>query len=225
MEQIPKGLSEDVVRIISKKKNEPDWLLEFRIKAYRHWQTMKMPEWANLIIPKINYQDIIFYSAPKQKAKYESIRHCHEWLDQIQAKIINRVKDTIDKDMETIENKFNYECDANYIELTTEQENCIRTYLLQLLKGNVKTMTCLIDMLKSIFAGNLLRFILFFSGTGRNGKSLLLKLLQNILKKAMDIISKDVILQKKSNSSINSEMEKLDKCRLGYVTDYKKKII
>ncbi|MDQ1296095.1 MAG: Fe-S cluster assembly protein SufB [Bacteroidota bacterium] len=73
MEQIPKGLSEDVVRIISKKKNEPDWLLEFRLKAYRHWQTMKMPEWANLIIPKINYQDIIFYSAPKQKAKYESI--------------------------------------------------------------------------------------------------------------------------------------------------------
>ncbi|MCU0474134.1 MAG: Fe-S cluster assembly protein SufB [Bacteroidales bacterium] len=73
MEQIPKGLSEDVVRIISKKKNEPDWLLEFRLKAFRHWQTMKMPEWANLIIPKINYQDIIFYSAPKQKAKYESI--------------------------------------------------------------------------------------------------------------------------------------------------------
>ena len=73
MEQIPKGLSEDVVRLISKKKNEPDWLLEFRLKAFRHWQTMKMPEWANLIIPKINYQDIIFYSAPKLKARYESI--------------------------------------------------------------------------------------------------------------------------------------------------------
>ena len=72
-EKIPKGLSEDVVRLISKKKNEPDWLLEFRLKAYRHWVTMKMPSWANLIVPKINYQDIIFYAAPKQQAKYESI--------------------------------------------------------------------------------------------------------------------------------------------------------
>ena len=72
-EKIPKGLSEDVVRLISKKKNEPDWLLEFRLKAFRHWVTMKMPAWANLIVPKINYQDIIFYAAPKQQAKYESI--------------------------------------------------------------------------------------------------------------------------------------------------------
>jgi Fe-S cluster assembly protein SufB len=73
MEQIPKGLSEDVVRLISKKKKEPEWLLEFRLKAYRHWLTMKMPQWANLIIPKINYQDIIFYAAPKQKATYGSL--------------------------------------------------------------------------------------------------------------------------------------------------------
>jgi Fe-S cluster assembly protein SufB len=73
MEQIPKGLNEDVIRLISKKKNEPDWLLEFRLKAFRHWQTMKMPAWANLIIPKINYQDIIYYAAPKHKAKLGSI--------------------------------------------------------------------------------------------------------------------------------------------------------
>ena len=66
-ERIPKGLNEDVVRIISKKKNEPDWLLDFRLKAFRHWLTMKMPRWANLKIPPINYQDIIFYAAPKQK--------------------------------------------------------------------------------------------------------------------------------------------------------------
>jgi Fe-S cluster assembly protein SufB len=72
-EQIPKGLNEDVVRLISKKKNEPDWLLEFRLKAFRHWLTMKMPAWANLIIPKINYQDIIFYAAPRQRAKLESL--------------------------------------------------------------------------------------------------------------------------------------------------------
>jgi len=72
-EKIPKGLNEDVVRLISKKKNEPEWLLEFRLKSYRHWLTMKMPTWANLKIPVINYQDIIFYAAPKQKASLESI--------------------------------------------------------------------------------------------------------------------------------------------------------
>ncbi len=72
-EKIPKGLNEDVVRLISKKKNEPEWLLEFRLKSYRHWLTMKMPSWANLKIPVINYQDIIFYAAPKLKASFESI--------------------------------------------------------------------------------------------------------------------------------------------------------
>lgn len=63
---IPKGLSEDVVRIISAKKNEPDFMLEFRLKAYRQWLTMKMPQWAHLKIPEIRYEDIIFYAAPKQ---------------------------------------------------------------------------------------------------------------------------------------------------------------
>lgn len=72
-EQIPKGLNEEVVRIISAKKNEPEWLLEFRLKAYRHWLTMKMPVWPNLKIPVINYQDIIFYSAPKQRPKLNSL--------------------------------------------------------------------------------------------------------------------------------------------------------
>jgi Fe-S cluster assembly protein SufB len=72
-EKIPRGLSEDVVRTISKKKNEPEWLLEFRLKAFRHWLTLKMPAWANLKIPAIDYQDIIFYAAPKQKASYDNI--------------------------------------------------------------------------------------------------------------------------------------------------------
>jgi Fe-S cluster assembly protein SufB len=67
MEKIPKGLNEDIIRMISKKKNEPEWLLAFRLKAFRHWQTMKMPEWANIKIPEISYQDIIYYAAPKQK--------------------------------------------------------------------------------------------------------------------------------------------------------------
>jgi Fe-S cluster assembly protein SufB len=67
------GLSEDTVRYISAKKNEPEWMLEWRLKAYRHWLTMKTPTWQNVHFPKINYQDIIYFSAPKQKAKLESL--------------------------------------------------------------------------------------------------------------------------------------------------------
>ena len=63
---IPIGLSEDVVRIISAKKNEPEWLLEFRLKAYRHWLTMKMPTWPHLDIPEIDYQSISYYAAPRK---------------------------------------------------------------------------------------------------------------------------------------------------------------
>lgn len=72
-DRIPKGLNEDIVRLISSKKEEPEWMLEFRLKAFRHWQTMRMPEWAHLNVPEIDYQDIIYYSAPKQAAKYASM--------------------------------------------------------------------------------------------------------------------------------------------------------
>jgi Fe-S cluster assembly protein SufB len=73
MDRIPKGLNEDVVRMISSKKNEPEWLLEFRLKSYRHWLTMKMPTWPNLKIAPISYQDIIFYAAPKERKQVGSI--------------------------------------------------------------------------------------------------------------------------------------------------------
>ncbi len=63
----PKGLSEDIVRFISAKKNEPEWMLEWRLKAYRHWLKMEEPKWANIKYSPINYQDVIYYSAPKQK--------------------------------------------------------------------------------------------------------------------------------------------------------------
>jgi Fe-S cluster assembly protein SufB len=66
-ESIPRGLSEDVVRLISAKKNEPEWLLEWRLKAYRHWLSMKEPLWANVHFPAIDYQDMIYYAAPKSK--------------------------------------------------------------------------------------------------------------------------------------------------------------
>ncbi len=66
-EMAAKGLNEDTIRFISAKKNEPDWLLEWRLKAYRHWLTMKEPKWANVKYGPINYQDIIYYAAPKNK--------------------------------------------------------------------------------------------------------------------------------------------------------------
>ena len=70
---IPKGLNEDVIRMISKKKNEPEWMLEFRLNAYRHWLTMHEPHWSNVRYPKLDYQDIIYYSAPKPKKKLASM--------------------------------------------------------------------------------------------------------------------------------------------------------
>src|SRR5713101_1480367 len=70
---IPKGLSEDVIRMISKKKNEPEWMLDFRLNAYRHWLTMREPHWANVRYPNLDYQDVIYYSAPKPKKKLSSM--------------------------------------------------------------------------------------------------------------------------------------------------------
>ena len=64
---VPKGLNEDVIRLISRKKGEPDWMLEWRLKAYRWWLKKKEPRWAHLTYPEINYQDIRYFSAPKQK--------------------------------------------------------------------------------------------------------------------------------------------------------------
>jgi len=72
-ETLPVGLNEDVVRFISSKKNEPDWMLEFRLKAYKHWLTLPMPSWAHLNIPPIDYQKIAFFSAPKSQAGKQNL--------------------------------------------------------------------------------------------------------------------------------------------------------
>jgi len=69
----PKGLNEDIVRFISAKKGEPEWMLEYRLKAYRHWLTMENPDWAKLNIPPIDYQDAYYYAAPKEKPKLGSL--------------------------------------------------------------------------------------------------------------------------------------------------------
>src|SRR5687768_15292301 len=69
----PKGLNEGIIRFISAKKNEPQWLLDWRLDAYRKWTTMKEPKWPNVTYPEINYQDVIYYSAPKQSAKSKKL--------------------------------------------------------------------------------------------------------------------------------------------------------
>jgi Fe-S cluster assembly protein SufB len=78
---LPPGLSEDVIRLISQKKGEPDFLLEWRLKAYRHWLTMQEPRWQNVHYPPIDYQAIVYYSAPKQKAGPKS-------LDEVDPKLL-----------------------------------------------------------------------------------------------------------------------------------------
>ncbi len=80
-ETIPRGLNEDIIRIISAKKNEPDFMLEWRLRAYRHWLTLKEPRWQKVEYSPIDYQDIIYYSAPKQKPKLDS-------LDQVDPEIL-----------------------------------------------------------------------------------------------------------------------------------------
>jgi len=82
---IPKGLSEDVVRLISHKKNEPEFMLEFRLKAYREWLKMKTPEWAHLRIPPIDFQETIYYAAPRNQAKYQS-------LDEVDPELLETFK-------------------------------------------------------------------------------------------------------------------------------------
>ncbi|RJP61740.1 MAG: Fe-S cluster assembly protein SufB [Ignavibacteriales bacterium] len=80
-DEAPKGLNEDIIRLISSKKNEPEWMTEWRLKAYRHWLTMKEPTWQNVKYPPIDYQDIRYYSAPKSKAKFKS-------LDEVEPEIL-----------------------------------------------------------------------------------------------------------------------------------------
>ena len=80
-DSIPPGLSEDVIRHISTKKNEPEFMLEWRLKAYRKWLTMQEPKWAFINYPEINYQDTIYYSAPKQKIQLDS-------LDQVDPELL-----------------------------------------------------------------------------------------------------------------------------------------
>ena len=84
-DQAPKGLNEEIIRFISAKKEEPQWLLDWRLESFRLWKEMDEPYWANLTIPEINYQDIIYYSAPKQKASPKN-------LDEVDPELLETFK-------------------------------------------------------------------------------------------------------------------------------------
>ena len=90
---IPKGLNEDVIRLISQKKDEPEWLLNYRLKAFESWKKMKEPNWANINYKKPNYQDIIYYAAPKQKKKLNSL----DELDPEMKKTFDKLGISIDE--------------------------------------------------------------------------------------------------------------------------------
>src|ERR1700737_712891 len=86
-ESVAPGLSEDVIRLISAKKKEPEWLLEWRLKAYRHWLTMREPSWQNVHHEAIDYQDIIYYAAPKPKKQLNSLDEVDPELRETFAKL------------------------------------------------------------------------------------------------------------------------------------------
>ena len=78
---VSKGLNEDTIRLISAKKNEPEWMLNWRLKAYAQWLKMEEPKWPNVKYPPINYQDIIYYAAPRKKTKVNG-------LDQVDPELL-----------------------------------------------------------------------------------------------------------------------------------------
>ena len=84
-EFFPKGLSEDIIRRISARKQEPSWLLEFRLDAFRRWQKMEQPAWGHLQLPEIDYQDIIYFAAPKKDADRAAELTLQECMQLIEA--------------------------------------------------------------------------------------------------------------------------------------------
>jgi len=122
----------------------------------------------------------------------------------------------------TIEDIFTFECQVNYPPEVKNEK--VEKYFNDLFCGNKETIQCVLDILKSSFTGIPLRYIFFCTGNGCNGKSVFFEILNEIFGSFMDIISKLVIIQQKGNftSILNTEFEKLDKCRIGYVTELTK---
>ena len=131
---------------------------------------------------------------------------------------------TLELTERTINHNFSYICNAKLIPYDANDANFVeaKNYFDKLFCGNQKTISCVINILKSAFIGRPLRYIYFCIGAGSNGKSLLFKILNKIFGEFMDVISESVIIEPKGNkSALNTEIEKLDKCRLGYITELK----
>src|SRR3989475_8766629 len=84
-EVVPPGLSEDVIRLISAKKGEPEWMLDWRLKAYRNWVKMPEPHWSNVKYGPIDYQAISYYAAPKQRPQLENLERSEEHTSELQS--------------------------------------------------------------------------------------------------------------------------------------------
>lgn len=120
----------------------------------------------------------------------------------------------------TIADKFDYECDSTYRPLSTIEEEEIGQYFKDLFLDDATTQVVL-NIIKSAMTGRTLRYVYFLNGCGRNGKSLFFNILKAIFKKGMDTMNEAVLVQPKNPNNINSEVEKLDKCRIAYVSELK----
>ena len=130
---------------------------------------------------------------------------------------------TLELTERTTEHKFDFICDAEYLtEMNPDREAFVGQYYLDLFCGDKALLQIVLNILKSSLTGKVLRYIIFHIGDGSNGKSTLFNALQKIFpSRIMDVISKDVIITKKSNSHLNTEFEKLEHCRLAFVTELK----
>lgn len=158
-----------------------------------------------------------------KNVKFEKTLNRSEYLlPTNDGKVLNM--ETLISTDRTIDNKFSFECNAKFIPYNEVDENFkkVDEYFNSLFCNNQDTKQVVLNIFKSVFTGKVLRYIYFCIGSGRNGKSLLFKILNKIFGGFMDIISENVIVEQKGNkSALNTEVEKLDKCRLGYVTELK----
>jgi putative DNA primase/helicase len=134
-------------------------------------------------------------------------------------KVINL--QTLEVSPRTENHKYNYECDFEYLpELSEEDEQWVIKYWEDMFIGKKDTVQTVLDILKSSLIGKPNRYIYFLTGTGRNGKSTLINMLRPSLGRAIDAVSKSVIVQSKASSTTTTELEKLDKCRIAYATEF-----